>query len=371
MRLLSLGRLAPVFLAGLAVTFVPQVGRAQNEVKKVKFETYDQVEIHGTFYPGKNKDSAPILMVPNIGGTQSQEDWQGLAKTLQAAGHAVLTFDLRGHGTSTTVDENFWKYEVNQRGVKGYNKANPKLSIDRKDFISTYNPMLVNDIAAAKMFIDRRNDAGECNSKKLIVIAAQDGATLASMWLDSEYKRYKVSTYDTLSKVAMKWESTPVGKDTLAMIVLGANGKVGILGVNTFNWFQFLGKNKVPILFLYGDKDPNNSSAYSTKSLAALNNNGKLKEKYMLAKGINTKELGMGLLKGALGADEKFIVPYVNNILEAKGNNDHATSDAEKNGYIWLFPDQPNRAVPAKSENEKCMQFLPVQKYGFQLPTGQ
>src|SRR4051794_12512454 len=111
MRLLSIGRVAPVLLAGVAVMLVPQVGRAQNEVKKVKFETYDQVEIHGTFYPGKNRDSAPIMLVHNIGGSQAM--FEDLAKKLQAAGNAVLTFDLRGHGTSTAVDENFWKYAVN------------------------------------------------------------------------------------------------------------------------------------------------------------------------------------------------------------------------------------------------------------------
>lgn len=367
MRLLSLGRVAPVLLAGLAVTFLPQVGRAQNEAKKVKFETYDQVEIHGTFYPGKNRDSAPIMLVHNIGGSQAM--FEDLAKKLQAAGNAVLTFDLRGHATSTAVDQNFWNYQVNLSGIKGGNKT--MANIDRKLFVPAYYPMLVNDIAAAKMFIDRRNDAGECNSKKLIIIGAQDGATLASMWLDSEYKRYKVSTYDPINKTPVKWESSPEGRSTLALISLGGVSRVANLNVNTMTWFQSLGKSKVPVLFLYSDSDQS-ASGFAASSLKYLKGTSKTQDKFMLARGIKTKDTGAaGLLKESLEVADKFIVPYVNNILEAKGNNDHAQSDSEKNGYIWVFSsERPNAAIAAKSENEKCLTFLPVNNYGFKLPSG-
>lgn len=366
MRLLSFGRMAPVLLAGLVVTLAPQVGSAQDEAKKVKFETYDQVEIHGTFYPGKNKDSAPILIVPNVGGTRSNEGLIELAKKLQGAGNAVLLFDYRGHGDSTNVDANFWNLNVNLNGIKGGNKA--MNAIDKKLFVPAYYSMLVNDIAAAKMFLDRRNDAGECNSKKLIVIGVQDGATLAAMWLDSEYKRFKVSTYDPFTKVPVKWEASPEGRGTLALISVGGVSRVNNLGVNTFTWFQHLGKNKVPVLFLYGAED-SAAAGFAGKNLSALKGNVKTPDKFMLSKSIKTKETGIGLLKEKLGLADDYIVPYVENILKAKGNNDHVQSETEKNGYVWVFnANNPSSAVSAKAENEKCLQPLPVKQYGFQLP---
>lgn len=368
MRLLSFGRSAPVLLAGLAVTFAPQVSSAQDEAKKVKFETYDQVEIHGTFYPGKNKDSAPILVVPNVGGTRNNDGLVELAKKLQGAGNAVLLFDYRGHGESTNVDANFWNLNVNLNGIKGGNKT--MATIDKKLFVPAYYSMLVNDIAAAKMFLDRRNDAGECNSKKLIVIGVQDGATLASMWLDSEYKRHKVSTYDPFSKVPVKWEASPEGRGTLALISVGGVSRVNTLGVNTFPWYQFLGKHKVPALFLYGDpvKD-SNAAAFASKNLSGLKGSSKTPDKFMLSKAVKTQETGIGLLKEKLGLADDYIVPYVENILKAKGNNDHVQIESEKNGYVWIFnANNPSSAVSAKAENEKCLQLLPVKQYGFTLP---
>jgi hypothetical protein len=47
MRRWTLGRRAGTLLACFAFTCWPQIGRAA-EPERVKFDTYDQVEIHGT-----------------------------------------------------------------------------------------------------------------------------------------------------------------------------------------------------------------------------------------------------------------------------------------------------------------------------------
>src|SRR5204862_4095410 len=109
-----------------------------------------------------------------IGGNREQDGWDDLAKKLQA-NYAVLTFDFRGHGDSTDVvpgPMGFWRYPDNRSLGSNPNKK----TISWKDFPKGYYPMLVNDIAAARHFLDVQTNANRCNSSNLILIGAQDGA---------------------------------------------------------------------------------------------------------------------------------------------------------------------------------------------------
>src|SRR5207237_1408953 len=131
-------------------------------------------------------------------------EWISLAKALEKEGYAVIRFDFRGHGDSTTVKPGvpgpvgmaipgFWDHKENQFGIKGFNpNVARKGTIDAKQFNPGYHSVMVNDIAAVKAFLDQKNDEGACNSANLILIGAKEGATLAALWLNSEYHRYKL-----------------------------------------------------------------------------------------------------------------------------------------------------------------------------------
>jgi len=71
-----------------------------------------------------------------------------------------MMFDFRGHGDSTTIDQPdaFWTVPIN----KGTIKTKAKEEIDVKDYINSnaYLPVLVNDIAAVKAYLDRLHDKG-------------------------------------------------------------------------------------------------------------------------------------------------------------------------------------------------------------------
>src|SRR5436305_792064 len=98
MRRLPCGYLARALLAGLALTLLPLVGRAQNaDPQKVRFETVDKAVLRGTFYPSSKAgpQSPTVLMVHKLGSDRQQPGWDSLAKALQAKGCAVLTFDFR------------------------------------------------------------------------------------------------------------------------------------------------------------------------------------------------------------------------------------------------------------------------------------
>ena len=97
----------------------------------------------------------------------------------------MLALDFRGHGDSKNVKPmEFWNVRHNTNGIKG--AARTKDSIDWKDFTPAYYPMLVNDIAAAKQFLEQKNNARECNISDLYVVAAEDGAGLGMLWMASE-----------------------------------------------------------------------------------------------------------------------------------------------------------------------------------------
>jgi pimeloyl-ACP methyl ester carboxylesterase len=302
------------------------------------------------------------MIIHPIGGSRKMKGLDTLAKALQEAGHAVLLFDLRGHGDSTTVNKNFWDHQVNKDRVRGDGGSTIKFA--GGGIRGDYTPMMVNDVMAAKLFIDRRNDAGECNSRKLILLGVHDGATLASLWLASEFYRFRVTQFNQLTKLPIDWDKSPEGKKTLALIALSMSSGIGRAGANPFAWLQLAGKtNKVRMAFLYGEKD-GTSAARADFYFRGL---GKTGDKFTVKKGVkNSNAVGAGLLDEKLDTAE-LIVNYVNNILTDQGNNDWELCETEKKGYVWVFGAMP---VIAKQEGESNMLYVPLKRkeFGFTIP---
>ena len=179
---------AGLFFAGVHLcenSLHAQEGQAVNIV------TIDGVKIKGYFYAGKATAPTVIMLHPvGEGKSIKSQEWKALAKSLQEGGYAVMMFDFRGHGDSTTIDpEVFWTVPMN----KGTIKTKVKDEIDVKDYIKSnaYLPVLVNDIAAVKSYLDRLHDKGGCNTSNTIVIGADSGATLGAIWINSEWNRYR------------------------------------------------------------------------------------------------------------------------------------------------------------------------------------
>ncbi|MCS6853012.1 MAG: hypothetical protein NZ700_17790 [Gemmataceae bacterium] len=360
----SLKRRIGVLVVGVLIAHLPAIGRAQN-AEQIKFETFDQVELNGTWYPSsKGKKAAPILLLHAIGSSSKHEGLVSLAKKLQAEGHAVLAFDFRGHGESVVVGRGFWDVRANQQYVKGYNVANPKTSIDRKDFNPVYWPMLVNDIAAARMVIDRKNDAGDCNSVNLMIVGVEDGATLGAFWLASEWNRYIVTTIDPFTNLPVKWESVPEGKRVVGCVWLSMASSIQRQPVvQLLTWLRTTGQEKrVPMAFLYGSKD-GAAANFAEKCYSVITNTGKLKLENTAHRAIRgTSASGANLLKEDLDT-EKLIVAYINNIQQARSTADWKEVGAFSKGYVWVLPNK--QPVVAKNPQEQTLRPVPVQSYGF------
>jgi hypothetical protein len=348
-------------LALAAALLATPAAYAQNPVDRVKFDTCDGVELHGSFYPGKNgPKSTCVLLLHNIASGDSknaynsqQDGWDRLAKALQDTGNfAVLSFDFRGHGNSTGIQPSFWKYAHNS-GVRGAGKSE---AISYKDYQKSYFPILVNDIAAAKALLDRRNDNGECNSRSIILIGAQEGAVLGTMWAVTEWQRYQL-----INLFPLRLDPNPEGKCVNACVWLSMTSSQSEQG----NWMKLLAKNHIPMGFLYGASDAT-AANFAQKWAKDLKGKTAPTDKLTRADNIPKSTLaGHNLLRKDLDTVEK-VVNYCKKVLEAVTPADYAKTEFEKKGYAWNFPGV--RPIIGKKPDEKLLIPVPLTHIGVRTP---
>ena len=194
-----------LILSFFTMLAIPASAKAESE--EINFKTHDGVSLKGKFYPSaKPKDGASIILLHDFtfrkGGDSSQDGWEKLALDLQAAGQSVLSFDFRGHGKSVGVTPNFW-LQLHNSGLPGAKMPNKPTKINFSEFTAGYYPNLVNDIAAAKSFLDIKNDDGEANSSNIIVIGAGEGATLGALWMASEWRRLSCEVVEVVQNTGI------------------------------------------------------------------------------------------------------------------------------------------------------------------------
>jgi pimeloyl-ACP methyl ester carboxylesterase len=367
-------------LLGLALLALLQPGgaaRAADKFSKVSFETVDGVTIQGTFYPSaKGKDEPTVMLLHKIGSDSHKDGWDDLAKALNDKGYSVLSFDFRGHGASLNVDPaKFWAYSWNRDKASKTGTTEkggkPKESINREGFSASYLPYLVNDIAAAKLFLDDRNDAQDCNSRALILIGAEDGAALGAMWMAADWTRYSADkvivnprnpSLSFISGVSKESE----GKDQYAAIWLtmsGAlGGKVSVGGALKAD-LRLTGRDKkIPMAFLYGKEDKEGED-HAKSLLTAIKGEGENdKLPFTAMKDVKSSKLtGSALLRKGLGTDE-MILSYLQNLREKKVPNKWSKVDWSTTAYVYSIPGM--RPIPAKEEKGKALEPIPLAALG-------
>lgn len=141
------------------------VAKKVPDPEDIDLTTGDGVLIKATYFKStKGKEAVPVMMIHGYKG--NRHDFDGLAKTLQAKGHAVIVPDLRGHGDSTML-------------VGG----SKKLSAD-KFKPADFPPMVGKDgdLEAVKSFLVKRHNDGELNIDRLCVVGAEMGASVGLIW---------------------------------------------------------------------------------------------------------------------------------------------------------------------------------------------
>jgi hypothetical protein len=303
------------------------------ETESVTFETVDEVTLNGTFYPSTLGDKAPcVMLLHGIGGSSQQPALIELAKSLQGGGYAVLTFDFRGHGTSTKVSSAFWKVSASD-SIKGGNAK--KTDIAFKDFSPGYLPMLVNDINAARRYLDLRNDARKCNSSNIIVIAPGEAALIGAMWIASEWDRRPMRTIEA-------GERPGNGPDILGAVWLSFRPSMGDVVNPVEKWIGSL-RMRTPMAFIYGEDDKAAAKHAQTICNTILRVDTPPRPKLTQATGIKSKAAGLDLLNPALN-DE--IVKGLFKVVQEKGDRP------------WVFRDT----------RKTNLDFVPMKSFGYSLP---
>ncbi len=121
------------------------------------------LRLSADFYPGnREKDSVPVILLHMFKGDRKEYD--ELAPFLQRQGCAVLVPDLRGHGESTDLLGSDRKLDAE------------KMSSEHYSF------MRYDDMERFRRFLVKKNDAGELNLNKLVLIGAEMGASVAAYY---------------------------------------------------------------------------------------------------------------------------------------------------------------------------------------------
>jgi hypothetical protein len=314
--------------------------------QKVKFESPDGVELHGQWYPSQNKSNPCVLVLPALGEDCSKPEYTSLATTLQKDGFSVLLFDYRGHGNSTGLAPGkaqlFWAYN------KNFAKYNNN-GIDFKDYANTAYTVFVNDIAAAKAFLDQKNDANECNSSALVLVGVETGALLGGLWMKSECYRCRWIPAQPGIAPGMLDFMNPTIKNVLGAVFISTPSN---LGKTTMDPVPLLAKpvlhQATPAVFLYNGADnmqKKTSESCGTKLKGA---NPKL-YKYTGATAIKAPANLSG--RDLLDPDtDKQISDWIDNLVKNAKANNWTAQDFNKTVFYWAgLGGQPIAATPLQA----------------------
>jgi len=341
---------------GLAILLCTHVSsaRADDKEGKVTFKTVDGVDLHGHFYkPEKANDKPCVLLLHDFsrqkGGDSHQDDMDELADKLQKKGYPVLSFDFRGHGDSKNVaPDQFWTVRNNVMALpkSGFDPKSPPSSIDQKNFQPAYYLHLIDDINAAKAFLDRRSLAKEVNSSNVVVIGAGQGATLGMMWVYQEYRLVRQK-----GSIGVRPDfDEPEGRDINACIWLSATPEIEGVRIPIPTYLTDLErKHRVPMVFVYGKEDKSaetqalawiRSVAPNYKEMAetGLFNESVKDLKYTRDLAIPETKLSGGklLTKDLPTADN--VIKYLDKFGEATSLRDARRVEIDKFPYYWIPP---------------------------------
>ncbi len=368
--------------------------------EKVRFETVDGVTLRGNLYTSDAGSKAPtiIMLHPLTNGKdkkpgdQTMDGWQQLAADLHKAKYTVLTFDFRGHGESTAVSQQMFQKADFPHNTQGVRTRRDMTSLAAKDMQPAYLPHLVDDVSAARVFLDGRNDRDRLNSSNLIVLGAGDGATIGALWMASEWKRRRADVSAVGSPLLVNRPPVPTnfgepeGRDLLAGIFISMSPTLGGRNMPINNWIRDITakrSTRTQLLFVYGGKDPKVDQANLAwlkairpgyertkegKVKVTKTNNSSGLDKTEDSK-IDSKEQSVGLLPG--GEVAGFLIKtYLPGLLEGVVLREPEPKENKTRYYYWVpeVNGQLNRqgAYPAKYKDEEALRALPIRMFGLQ-----
>jgi pimeloyl-ACP methyl ester carboxylesterase len=347
------GRPVLVFLlaaaAALAVTACPSrtAARGADGPQPVTITTGDGVRLSARYFAGTQGAKSPaVLVLDDLDADALPAACDEVAKQLVKAGCTVLCFDFRGCGKSTGVEPEFWDVAANQKLVRGYKADDPPEAVRFADFKPGYLPALVNDVAAARAHLERRNDARECNTGQLYVVGFGRGATLGQLWVASEWARFRVT--GAQNRVSAK----PEGQDVAGLVWVGPRLALDRQPVPMFDLMKQALARKTTRAGLLYDADDAEAAELAKRCQAAFN--AKDKAPLVAAHAVE-RATGSPGVRAAVVERVGKLVAGMREVQEMPLWENRNFGDRR---YAWAFRGGP--VVPAKDEGDDHFQPLPV-----------
>jgi hypothetical protein len=247
MLTITRGLLGGLLILGLAALPADLAAQAKKDTAKkdtgkkeespdrsVSFGTSDGLALNGYFFQGtgveKQRPDA-VLMFP-APGNKVTDAWITLAQELSKKNFSVLLFDWRGHGrngpeASTRIFENpdlFWRDPYNLKLLKSSKATIDDRGLDwkmiggRGNGAVQYRDMLLNDLIAARFFMDRKSDEGRCNTNRVWIVSEKDGAHLGLAFIAAEF--YRNSIHNPKPEPLQTIQVRSAGKDYCGLVAL-------------------------------------------------------------------------------------------------------------------------------------------------------
>lgn len=343
--------------------------------------TSDGLSLNGYFFQGATIDKQrpdAVIMVP-APGSKINEAWISLAQELSKKNFSVLLMDWRGCGLNgpdgigagaRVIEDNnkFWKERYNgellmkgqKAAIESKGLAYDKFKNSSDTRIRYMDFALMNDLQAARFFLDKQNDAGKCNTSRTWIISEKDGAHAALSFIAAEFQRNtkydpKINIFDT----SLQFKSA--GKDYAGIVALSYSGTAGTPATTTANLVY---RNAMPVaganeyvkdgrnhltdrlamVLLFNKKEGASSSKSLTSQVGVTGTDDDMKRKYKYLKEFESRAAatvtGISLIDpmDSLGV-KKYIEEALVGISKAQPfNKDPTERDASKMLNIPRFP---------------------------------
>jgi hypothetical protein len=265
--------------------------------------------------------------------------------------------DLRGHGDSTEVDPQFfWSVQANKQVPGKMVKGETTGPISAARFPPAYLPSLVQDLIAERWYLDRLSDDARSpvNRGNLIVIGAEEGATLACLWLATECRRFAVLDRGGAPAIRGQMASEPEARSIAGVILLTPSRSLGPRAMPLVDWVLQAGRQQVPMVFVFGQADIYGRNI--SRQLLQTTMKGAIRSRTpSVEAGIPaTAAAGVRLLEGDIGGLAE-VRTRVRALLQ--GRRSLSTASFQATSYVWSFP---AGMIPAKIAGTDRPELLPV-----------
>ena len=317
--------------------------------QRVTLTTGDGAELAARYFVGNLGGKSPaVLVLDDVGEESRPKACDALAKKLAAEGCTVLCFDYRGHGRSTAVTPEFWDDTTNRQFVRGFKSGAPPEAIAVADFRAGYLPTLLNDVAAARAYLEGRNDVGECNTGQVFVVGFGGGATLGQLWVVSEWSRFRATGFQ--SKLA----SAPEGRGVAGCVWVAPRFALDRQAVPMFDLVKKAEQKKS--LFVGIVHGPDDAATVRFAKQCKLAFNPRSGNGLIVSESVSESDTPPAARSETTAVIERLIGSM------RKRNDPPPWDDRDfpDRRYVWAFPGSPLEL--AKDEGELQFRPLPVNR---------